>query len=917
MFLKSMELFGFKSFAERTLIKFEPGITVVIGPNGCGKSNIVDAIKWVVGEKQAKNIRGQKMEDIIFSGTETRKPVSLAEVQVTIDNTQRIIEHPADEVTIGRRVFRDGESEYLINKTPVRLKDIERLFMDTGIGKSAYSVMEQGRMDLILSTRAEDRRYIFEEAAGISRYKQQKKESLRKLEETGEYLKRMNDVIKEVEREKELKDKQAEKTKQYLVLKDRKKEFDTKLSVLKFREFEKKLGKIIEDIAKLNKDREKISAKIASTSTDNEADEMRQNEIQTKLWELEKKLSEYKIRVDGIDQRTEKNRKAIEEQKNYLAGIKKKIEEREQSRKAYIAEKEKTEQNAREIREKIQSDKEARQLCFDRRKAKMTSIHNSRDTMDKNRELIKEHESFLSDLREELEVVIRQLIEAIDKRKAELLGSEEERQQVRETFHELLDKTDNALRGMKESLERGAAGEALDFLRALDIEILRKTAAELESFEDGFRSLLFDKSGIHAKKEELDTKINERMETVELLRKSNSDIEAFIMREQQELEDNNAAIARIEKDLSKHESDLSWMEDKHLQTLNFQIRDVEMQIENHKEDAERTERGMLSLQTEIEEGERRLLEFNEKSESLLKEQTDLKAKRDEINQKIHDRKNVSVKDEEELARIVDKITVMDKSTVELKLNKERVEEYLWTEYDKKAADLSGISVAESETAVLNEGFSTVKRELQILEPQVNPLAIEEFNELKKRFDYYINQKKDIEKARDDIFSVIDDINKISIEMFLGTFNEIQKNFSQIFKQLFEGGDASIELLDIENVLDSGIDINVRPPGKKLKSINLLSGGERALTAIALLFATYMVRPSPFCFLDEIDAPLDDQNRGRFTKMLKDFSLGTQFMVVTHNKETMRVGESIYGVTMEEPGVSKVVSLQMSKTKTAD
>lgn len=273
MFLRSMELFGFKSFADRTMVEFEPGITVIVGPNGCGKSNVVDAIKWVLGEKQAKNIRGQKMEDVIFSGTEQRKPVSLSEVQITIDNTERILDIDAEAVTVGRRIFRDGESEYLLNKSPVRLKDIDKLFMDTGIGKSAYSVMEQGKMDLILSTRAEDRRYIFEEAAGISRYKLQKKESIRKLEETGENLKRINDVIKEIEREKDMKAKQADKTQEYFTLRGRFQELDTKINILKFRDLSRRLEKVQDEINRLKEEREAISARVASISSENEKDE--------------------------------------------------------------------------------------------------------------------------------------------------------------------------------------------------------------------------------------------------------------------------------------------------------------------------------------------------------------------------------------------------------------------------------------------------------------------------------------------------------------------------------------------------------------------------------------------------------------------------------------------------------------------
>jgi chromosome segregation protein len=229
----------------------------------------------------------------------------------------------------------------------------------------------------------------------------------------------------------------------------------------------------------------------------------------------------------------------------------------------------------------------------------------------------------------------------------------------------------------------------------------------------------------------------------------------------------------------------------------------------------------------------------------------------------------------------------------------------------KISELSAVKIDESEAQSLAGGIQEIKKQIHDLGP-INNLAIEEFQDLKKRFEYYINQRNDIEKARFDILSVIEDINKTSVEIFFDTFMKIQKNFSEIFQRLFEGGSASIEILEPENILESGIDILIRPPGKKLKSISLLSGGERALTAIALLFATYMVKPSPFCFLDEIDAPLDESNIGRFIKMLKEFARSTQFIIVTHNKKTMYISESIYGVTMEEPGVSKVVSLKMER-----
>ncbi|HPQ54487.1 MAG TPA: AAA family ATPase, partial [Spirochaetota bacterium] len=303
MYLKSIDIFGFKSFPEKTSIEFGQGITVIVGPNGCGKSNIVDSIKWVLGEKQAKNIRGAKMEDVIFTGTESRKPLSLAEVSLTMDNREHILNFESDTVTVTRRVFRDGESEYLINKSPVRLKDIDSLFLDTGIGKTAYSVMEQGKIDMILSSSAEDRRYIFEEAAGISKYKMQKKESLRKLQDTGANLERINDIIKEIEREKELKAKQSEKTKFYLTLKGELTDNDIQYNFLRYREMVKRKEKLQEDLERLRKQREELSAKMSLISSENEKDEKEKNDIQLQLFELDKELHTFRIRIEDIDQK--------------------------------------------------------------------------------------------------------------------------------------------------------------------------------------------------------------------------------------------------------------------------------------------------------------------------------------------------------------------------------------------------------------------------------------------------------------------------------------------------------------------------------------------------------------------------------------------------------------------------------------
>jgi chromosome segregation protein len=910
MFLKSMEMYGFKSFAEKTLVKFEPGITTIIGPNGCGKSNVVDAIKWVLGEKQAKNIRGSKMEELIFSGTEERKPLSLAEVSVTIDNENRILDIDSESVTIGRRIYRDGESEYLINKTSARLKDIEKLLMDTGIGKSSYSVMEQGKMDLILSTKAEDRRYIFEEAAGISRYKLQKKESLKKLQDTGENLHRINDIIKEIEREKDIKQKQSEKTREYLTLMKQYTELDVTINAIKLFDLQKKQEKYQSDVNRLKGEREKVSAKISATSAENEKDEKEKNDIQQRLWERDKELSNYKFRLEDIDSKTDRNRELIREQEKQKESIEKKVEERNENLNALRREREKAEKTGEEIKQKIREENEKLKELNIKAGEITESIKGARKSIQDNSREIKNRDRQQKKLREDLEIVIKKLIDEIDKRKAELTGSENERQTVRNYIYESIEEIKEKLKEAAENLEEGEGSRTLELIRSINIDELWNNIVKFEGFEDGFRSILFDKTGIHARKEEIDRKIAAEIEAIDELTSENILLDKKIQDDQSELENTHRSISRAEINLSTFETDRDWIE-RSLNSLEYQIKDLMKQIENHRVDIGRSDSIIQNLKKEIENWERELIDFNEKSKVLVDDIRELTEKREEIEKRIVDRKNVSLKEREEIERLDNRISSTEKNLVEIMFRKNSIEEFLWTEYERKLADFNGKQLDNTMLGSFQDEMGELKKKINDLGP-INNLAIEEYNDLKKRFQYYLDQKSDIEKAREDILSVIDDINKSSVEMFAETFAEIRKNFSAIFKQLFEGGEATVELTDPENVLESGIDIMVRPPGKKSKNINLLSGGERALTAIALLFATYMAKPSPFCFLDEIDAPLDDENVRRFIKMLREFSRKTQFVIVTHNKKTISIGESIYGVTMEEPGISKVLSLSMKK-----
>ncbi len=910
MYLKSIDLFGFKSFPEKTRIEFGQGITVIVGPNGCGKSNIVDSMRWVLGEKQAKAIRGAKMEDIIFSGTDSRKALSLAEVSITIDNTGSILNFDSPSVTVTRRLFRDGESEYLINKSPVRLKDIEQLFMDTGIGKSNYSVMEQGKIDLILSSSAEDRRYIFEEAAGISKYKLQKKESLRKLQDTGVNLERINDIIREIEREKDLKGKQAEKTKQYLGLKGELGDNDIKYNIIRYRELVSRKEKFEEDLERLKKQREELSSRVSRISAENEKDEKEKNDIQLELFELDKELHTYRIRIEDMDARAEKNRKEIENQRLRKETIEKNIRERIENHTRLGEEKKKSEESGVEVRKRIVDDREKLASFVETGKRKVESIKNSRASIEENRKSISSAEERLSSLREDLEAVIKRLVDAIEKKKAELVESETERQEVRRRINGAIGDIASKLSDSLTRCEAGDAGGAAEILRQIDIDELARDLGTFEGFEDGFRAILFDREGVHAEKETIDGKIRYETDFIEDLRKRNLALEEFIRNEQTELDDVKEMMTRVEKDLSRNETEKAWIE-KHVDNLARQMADVEKQLENYREDSRRCDNIIEVCAKEISDWENSLVSFSEKTETLGKSIRELAERRTGIDGKIEGRKDVSRKDMENLKRIVERMSDIDKNVIEQSFRIDRIEEYLWTEYEKRISEIKGVSADKLEQGDLQKNIQDVKKRIQDLGP-INNLAIDEFRDLKKRFEYYISQKKDIEKAREDILSIIEDINKTSVDMFMSTFKSIQKNFQEIFKQLFEGGDASIELVDPENVLESGIDILVRPPGKKPKNINLLSGGERALTAIALLFATYMEKPSPFCFLDEIDAPLDEENIGRFVKMLREFSRKTQFIIVTHNKKTMSIGEVLYGITMSEPGVSRVVSLKMEK-----
>jgi len=466
------------------------------------------------------------------------------------------------------------------------------------------------------------------------------------------------------------------------------------------------------------------------------------------------------------------------------------------------------------------------------------------------------------------------------------------------------------LTNLKSNLHNQDNQKALEILTGINLDSLQTDIQKFESYEDGFRSILFDETGIHAEKEKLDSYIKKEIMALENLDKENLNLDDYIQQQQNEIEKDTSLLTELEKNLSRYQNDATWLK-KQIESLQGQIKDTKNQINSYQEDIIRVGEDSKRLKSEIEEWSHNSIKFNEDSRSLLEKISTYRDKRSELEKKISERKLLSKKDEENLREITDKIVALDKELLELKFKENNIEDYLWTEYEKKVADFTSEDVKENQSNLPTYKLKELKDQIKNLGP-INNLALKEYEDLKVRFEYYDNQRNDIIKAKEDILEVIKDLDTTSIEMFLNTFEKVKVNFAEIFKKLFEGGEAKVELADPENILESGIDINVRPPGKKNKSINLLSGGEKALTAIALLFATYKVKPSPFCFLDEIDAPLDEENIGRFVKLLKDFAKDSQFILVTHNKKTMSIGEAIYGITMQDPGISSILSVKMEK-----
>ena len=1203
MHLKSLELFGFKSFADKTAFNFHEGVTAIVGPNGCGKSNVLDAVRWVLGEQSAKALRGGEMADVIFSGTDNRKPVGFAEVSLTFSDCSAELGIDWHEVRVTRRVYRDGISEYLLNKTVCRLKDIHALFADTGIGRTAYSMMEQGRIDQILSSRPEDRRAVFEEAAGITKYKTQKCEALRKLEATEANLLRLGDIIKEVKRQIGSLQRQAGKARRYQALHadlqvldthhsrdqlDRlESEFETsRAAALKFDEqqraaeleIEEQENRIAEQRTELdavdarisearaevqrlqnqiashrnridfNRERaEELNGLIERYGRDVESAESKRAQQETEihdtdllLAETERLLAAKQTELEALTERAAEARQNREERERDWQGLELAISKAENrladleaeissiaSRRAAteprIAElmaslgeaaaaRDRLAERLGQVRAKGEEEKDALQQLAGQipvaeeelqreeeqlRDAETALMSSDRAIADRESrlEILQQLNAEGEGLAEGSQAVLRglgepeRILPAIEGALASLIEVEEEfipaieaalgrnlnaiilrdRALAGEIIATLSEQRlgqtaliardlDTAPALASLSLPQGAIGWALEKIRTpetlqplvrqlLGEVVLVENLAQALALKEEHPELSFatrrgevvsrrgviyggrinrETGSLFARKAQIAAVVAERDKLFEKQRNLRAERDAIERRLEQANErlsetrtqhqtarsDHSATTAAIATlDREWHEASrkfeaLEWERstlDQQLSAAAERLAQLENEADEQREFLTDGRARLTNLQSAVETERLRDEELNEqvnevrlaaaterqRHESLRNQRAPMAARQAEFVELIASRRadiaNYQRRLEQQASESAAAESAIEESNLRLagaetavaeiaetraarlaavndleadlrarrkavselheargkeevrqtqiQLTIENLVEHVMRRYqtdlrefspDRYAftktyrAQIKQRGKAEAETSTeefdesrLRELIEEMTRQLDAMGP-VNLDAVHEYDELEERHKFLEAQNTDLTNSRRELLDVIARINQTAEKLFAGTFAQVRINFREMFVELFGGGRADLVLLDENDALNCGIDIIAKPPGKQLQSVSLLSGGERTMTAVALLFAIYMVRPSPFCILDEMDAALDETNINRFIKVLERFVTQSQFIIITHNKRTIAKADILYGVTMEERGISKLVGMRLTK-----
>ena len=931
MFLKCLDIFGFKSFADRTHIEFADGITALLGPNGCGKSNVVDAVKWVLAENKAKNLRADTMESVIFNGTETRPPLNIAEVTLTIANENGLLPLEDSEIALKRRLYRSGESEYYINNRQVGPTEIRRLFMDTGVGKAAYSVMEQGKIDQILSSKPEDRRYLFEEAAGISRSKAECAEAERELERTRQNLAQIEVALIENKRSYETLKVQSEKTIKYRQFKDDIFNCELDIQLLRLKDF-------TQDKARQETAKKELEEKRTAVQKEIEEIQAALFENNDKIKDLQTKMNSLQVELAKVQ--TEKTNKLQRAQEYNLQAnqIKEKIGILE------------VKQNS--IQEKIDTFNEE----IDEREADLHSKNRQLDSVKQNIESFTQNITSSSAKITENDTLAAKSADEIEELNRQIADYQKQLGEITEDIVKELDAklkdsgySSNAAKSAKEEVEN--------------------SLAKLKIFAEGRKNIFSDYASITGHSESENEKlIQDAIKAFEEISSISVNIEEAVSKYEKAMPDFiedftspegiitkkrgidskildiNSQIEKINERIASYKSENGELVKKineYRETLN-QLRVTEASMAQAifgvKQNVEILRRSLVSEQNNLRQNQ----------EEFEQEQR----RRDELNEQIIDVQSELAAIEHRGQKCADEMSEINSEIVRCnssvsgtqnKLDKKQEEQRkIQSQYEKLAMDLvtsdndirnikqnfidthsrdlmefeERMYKITTSSAVLREKLAKSREELKAL-GSVNLMAPEEFGEQKERYEKLQASYDDTNKSLENLIRVSEEIKTKSTEMFLDTYNKIKKNFHNMFRRLFGGGRGELRLVDPQNVLTSGIDIYAEPPGKKLQNIALLSGGEKTMTAVALLFATYQVRPSPFCLLDEIDAALDDKNVSSFVTALRSFAKLSQYIVITHNKKTVMGASTMLGVTMQESSVSKVMTMRLDKEISAE
>ena len=930
MFLKTLEIFGFKSFADKIKIEFTDGVAALLGPNGCGKSNVVDAMKWVLGEQSSKSLRAENMNDVIFAGSDSRKPVNVAEVTLTVSNQDDVLPLNLPEISIRRRLYRAGDSEYFINGNLVKLREVRELFFDTGIGKSAYSIMEQGKIDQLLSTKPEERRVVFEEAAGITRFRVRGQEAERKLEKTEENMRHVEGILDEVRRSYNSLKVQAEKAEAYRKLREEIFEVELEIQLLRLKglleDKKRREGRLAEKEKARDEIRHAIDAGTASIAQ--QADLVNSMESQLveshkKLYQIDMEKNTRENQIHIYRERISELERSIEADQVREKNVAKKVQElaaENQRRETALAELasriQETEGNIEEFTRDIDG--------FGAR------VRANDETIRDNGSSITGLESTMESLRAELRAITEDIVTQLDARLAEMGYSSTERHAVERQIEEALQSLRIQLSGKVSILEDSVRVESVSkaerdkivqntfaVLKASleKLSALEQLFARYRAFAPSFLDEFLAPQGIITRKRDVDERINANTDAVSRLRQHNEQLSrdndalrAKIEEYRKTLEDLRVNLARLQTQRSglKDEMERLAREKAEQQAL---LSEIGLQIGQTRQKREETEQRIAAAEEErsrFQSEEREVRAALAGLEGQITTQNrELLAKEEELKQR-----NVL------LSRAQSEIEKMQIEVAEIRTEirdlhasfTERFSRDL-TEYEMRIPDLVPNRDLRPRLAELREEMRKLG--------QVNLMASEEFAEVKDRFDFLSGQLGDLTRAREDLKRVTTEIRTESTELFLDTYNKIKKNFHTVFRRLFGGGRAELRLENQDTPLDSGIEVFAQPPGKKLENIQLLSGGERSLTGVALMFAIYMVKPSPFCLLDEIDAALDEENVGRLSTLLKEFSTSSQFIVITHNKRTVAGADVLYGVTMEESGVSKLVAIRLENRERSE